>query len=448
MLNLKGAVTIATYTITEFGAVGDSRTNDAGAIQQAIDACAAAGGGTVLVPAGKVFRSGTLVLKSNVELSVERGATLLASDDPADYQPRYTDRGYLAFLAAEWSSNIAITGGGTIDGCGRGYIDTVEPYIYRMKRQRPFTIFCLGCSKVTMRDVTVQDAAVWTVRLSGCEDVVIHAIRILNDLRLPNNDGIDLDRCRHVRISDCHIVCGDDCICLKTCQETAAYGGACEHITVTGCTLISTSCALMIGCEAREPMRHVIFDACVVHSSHRGLAIHLSEESDVEDVLFSNIMVETRIFNDRWWGRGEPIYITAIPWTEQHQIGHVRRVRFSNILCRSEHGVLIQGWEPGLIDTIQLVDVRVELNKWSKWAGGQHDLRPCPGTGLVEHPIAGFYIKNAANVTLRNCEVIWGEHRPDYFTHALETENVANLTLENFKGEAAHPERDPAIITG
>jgi hypothetical protein len=435
---------MSSYNIDDFGAAGDGQTNDAAAIQRAIDACAKQGG-RVVIPAGKIYMAGTIALKSNVELYIERGATLLASGNPADYTPRITQRRYLAFITADDADNIAITGGGLIDGSGQQFIASVQPHIYRMKQERPFTLFLLGCTNVSIHDVTVRDGAVWTLRLSGCEDVVIHGIRILNDLKLPNDDAIDLDRCRNVRISDCHIESGDDCICLKTCEETAGMGN-CENITVTGCTLVSTSCALIIGCECRSPMRNVIFDSCVIRASHRGLGIHLSEESDIENVLFSNMIVETRLFHEDWWGRAEPIYITAIPWTEQHRIGHVRHIRFSNVLCRSENGVFVQGWERGLIDDILFDNVRVEIDKWSKWAGGGHDIRPCPGEGLLEHPTAGFFLKNAGSVNLRNCEVVWGSNRPDYFRHALESHDVEHLTLENFRGDAAHPDRYAALL--
>lgn len=447
---------MAVYNILDFGAKGDGKTNDAAAIQAAIDACTAGGGGRVLVPAGQTYLSGTFALKSNVELYVERGAVIQGSGDYADYTLRLQTGSLtggevradspqagmlITGLAAE---NIAIRGGGVIDGGGRFFIEEDLGYIYRMRRERPFTMYIIGCKNLTIADVVIRDAAIWTVRLSGCEDVVIHAIRIDNDLKLPNNDGIDLDSCRNVRISDCHIVSGDDCIVLKTCEESRQYG-PCENITVTGCTLESTSSALVVGCECRTPMRNIIFDACVIRSSHRGLAIRLSEESDIENVLFANMIVETRIFHEKWWGRGEPIYVTAIPWTAKTKIGHVRHIRFSNILCRSENGALVMGWEKGLVEDILLENVRIELDKWSKWPGGRLDLRPTPGEELPAHPTVGFLLQNASGVTLRNCEVVWGGNLPEYFSHALEVHNVDNLELENFKGAAAHPARESAI---
>jgi len=96
---------------------------------------------------------------------------------------------------------------------------------------------------------------------------------------------------------------------------------------------------------------------------------------------------------------------------------------------------------------VLLADVRVELDKWSAWPGGRLDIRPSPGDGLIDHPTAGFFVKNARDVTLRNCTVAWGPQPPDYFRHALETHGASNLVTENFKGKAAHPECDAAIVT-
>jgi len=442
------------FSVSDFGIVADANTNQAPAIQAAIDACHNAGGGRVVIPAGRKIFAGSIVMRSNVELHVERGASLIASGNPDDFKVVVGNLKHRqAFIMADGADNIAFTGAGVIDGNGRAYVKENLPHIYVMKDGRPKTFLLLGCHHVTMRDITVRDGANWTVRFSGCDDVVIHGIRIYNDLKTPNSDAVDLDRCRNVRISDCHIESGDDCIVLKALHETEGYG-PCENITVRGCTLVSTSSALIVGCEAKAVMRNVIFDSCTIQRSHRGLAVHLSEGCDVENILFQNMVVETRAFHPKWWGRGESIYVTSIPWTKKDTVGVVKNVRFINILARGEVGVFIRGWEPRLIDGLLLENVRMEVDKWSKLPGGQHDIRPYPedeggdgpvGNGVYDAPIDAFYIKNATNVTVRHCEAAWGKNRQPYMRHALFAENVHGLIVDDFTGTAADPKFDDIV---
>lgn len=453
------------FNILDYGARGDGQSNDGAAIQRAIDACHSAGGGRVVFPAGKVYRSGSLIVKSNIEFHLEPGAVLQASPDIAETGIRFTagalsggkvgddQPGETLFITAEHAENITFSGTGVIDGGGRYFIAHDAGTIYRMKPGRPFTFCLLGCKKVTFRDVTIRDGALWTVRLSGCDDVLIHGIRIENDLKLPNSDGIDLDRCRNVRISDCHIVSGDDCIALKACAETAAYGDACENVIVSGCTLMSTSIALCVGCECRSVMRDIIFDNCIIRSSHRGVAVRLSEAGNIENVLFSNLIVETRCFQHDWWGSGEPICVSAVPWDAERGIGRVSNVRFLNVLCRSENGVYVEGWTPDRVQGVLFDNVRVELNKTSNWGGGRYDRRPCPSdwatdpeAGFLTHPTAGFFLNQAEDVTLRNCEVVWGDNRPPYYRYALESRSVTGLKIENLRGESAFPALYPPVL--
>jgi len=428
--------------ITDFGAVPDGATNNAVAIQKAIDACAAGGGGRVVVPAGGVFVSGKLFLRSRVELHMEHAATLLCSGEIEDVtQGKKPDRPQelaCGWICAEDGEDIAITGLGVIDGNGRAYIAADDPYIYKMPDIRPLTFFIAGCKRVNIEGITIRDGAHWTVWLVGCDDVLVSRIRIYNDLKLPNNDGIDIDRCRNVRISDCFIECGDDAICLKTMRRFEKYGHS-ENIIVHGCTLKSTSTAFCIGCEVSAPIRNVVVDSCIITSSHRGLSINHSFESDVENVLFTNILIETRLFDDRWWGMGEPIYVKSLPWTEYDRVGTVRHVRFQNIRARSENGVLVHGETAERIQDLEFENVHIELAKWSKWPGGRLDLRPCPrkmdgrDEGVVSHPTHGFLLRNATDVTLRNCGVSWSGEVPDYFKGAMEVEGVENLVVEGFR---------------
>jgi len=434
---------MAVLAITQFGAVGDGVSNDAPAIQACIDACHAAGGGTVVVPAGQIYCSGTIALKPCTHLQVEDGAVLRASLCKEDYAQVLGH--FRAMITARDAEDVQISGGGVIDGQGTAFMASEGPYIFTRGPWRPRIMLLENCRRLTMRDITIQNGPEWTVHLAGCRDVVISGVRIYNNLKVPNSDAIDLDCCQRVRISDCHIEAGDDCIVLKTCPGVAETYGACEDITVTGCTLVSTSGALIIGCEAKAPMRNVVFDACIVRSSHRGLAIHLNHESDVENVIFSNCIVETRVFDAAWWGAGEAIYVVANPWTAADRVGSVRNIRFSNILCRCEGGVYVRGSSPDAINGLVFDNVRVEMDKWSKWPA-RRDLRPLPGYGDqdLQHgvsaaAVSAFHVENARGVTVRNCEVTWAGMPQPFWRHALEAHNVDGLVLEQLRGTAADP---------
>ena len=424
--------------ISDFGAVADGTTNNAWAIQRAVDTCAAHGGGRVIIPSG-VFMSGKIFLRSKIELHLEAGATLLCSpyieDIACDTQKKALRSG---FLCAENAEDISITGSGVLDGNGRTYVKETLPHIHVMQRARPRTLVFLGCSRIKVTGITVRDAAEWTLWFCGCVDLTIQGIQLHNDLKTPNSDGIDLDHCRNVLISDCHIEAGDDTIALKTTRGAEEYG-PCENITVRGCRLKSTSSALVIGCEVASPIRHVVFDSCVISSSHRGLSINHSFESDIEDILFSNMSIETRIFDDRWWGRGEPIYVKALPWTEHDKVGHIRRVRFENIKARGENGILVWGERPDRIEDIQFENIRFTLEKWSKYPTGQLDLRPCHGrdngyaAGVVAHPTCAVLLHHAQKVTLRQFEVTLGASIPEAGRVPIEIGNVQDLRLEEFR---------------
>ncbi len=440
---------MTTVDIRDHGAVGDGVVNDADAIQAAIDAVAASGGGTVLVPAGRTWLSGSIVLRDAVELHVERGAVLRASGRWEDITERRSvgalSNGVLsdlteesgAFITAEGATSVAITGGGTIDGNGRSYVLRDLGPVYEMPKARPFTVFLVGCTDVVVRDVLLLDGALWTLRLSGCEGVLVTGVRIRGDMKLPNADGIDLDRCRRVRISDCDIRTPDDAVSLKTTEEFEGLG-ECADVVVSNCVLESRSSALVVGVDAVAPIRNVVFRGCTIRNSHRGLAVNLGQDSLYENILFADMVVETRVFDAAWWGRGEPIYVSAFPW--QQRIGRIRNVRFTNVLARGESGVHVSAVGPGLIEGLVLDGVHVELGRWGDVEGGWVDRRPWSGGPVLERaPISGFSLEHAADVLLKDCSVAWHGPAQPYWAHALSASDVDDLRVEGFRGEAGGP---------
>ena len=399
------------YDILTFGAKGDGVTDDAVAIQKAIDRCSAEGGGVVLLPRNHVFLSGPVELKSNVELHLEATATLKANPNESIYQLSAfgENRGEgMLWLWAKDAENISITGKGTIHGNGIAFMGAELEDSYELKPladqtfdPRPHVLTLTNVRNLTIRDVTIKEGAYWTVHLIGCNEAVIDGINLLNNLKIRNGDGIDLDHSKNVRIANCHITSGDDCICLKNRREFEQYG-SCHDIVVTNCVMSSRSCAIKIGSENMDSIYNVMFDNCIITGSNRGLGIQNRDEGTVTDVVFSNIQLDCKLWSDVWWGKAEPIYVTSYPRANgnhkdanwrfpkgqiEGKCGEVSRIYFNNITALSENGCFVGGDVPGKVKDIYFNNVRVKLTPDSRLLTPYSlliDKRPCKGEGFIK----------------------------------------------------------------
>lgn len=410
------------YNVVDYGAVGNKITDDAKAIQQAIDECSANGGGTVLLPANHTFMSGPLCLKSNVDLHLEATAVLLANPDEGIYKLSAfgENRGEgMMWIYANGADNISITGKGTIHGNGIAFMGKELDDSYELKPvttfdPRPHVLTLTDVKNLTIRDITIRDGAYWTVHLIGCDGAVIDGISLLNNLKIRNGDGIDLDHSRNVRISNCHITSGDDCICLKNRREFEQYG-PCHDITVTNCVMTSRSCAIKIGSENMDSIYNVVFDNCVITRSNRGLGIQNRDEGTVTDVMFSNIIMDCQLWSDVWWGKAEPIYVTSYPRANGNhkdanwrfpkgetvgRCGEVSRIYFNNIVANSENGCFVGGDIEGKVNNVHFSNVRLVRKKVTAYEGGAIDLRPCRDTQFMPTQGRAVTTQNATGCTL------------------------------------------------
>ena len=443
-----------------YGAKADGVTNDAKAIQAAVDEACANGGGTVVLESGKTYYSASITLKKNVELHLQKGAVLKASADINDYfRPceyindetntlignPVTGKPSFCFIYAYKADGCSITGEGVIDGNAYSFVKRKDRYYVTGDfYPRPTVIYIENSNHISFKDFTVWNASFWTLHPAGCNDVLISKIRILNDLDVANSDGIDPDHCSNVRIEGCHIECADDCICLKTSKGNAEYG-PCENIIVTGCTLISTSAAIKIGTEGVGDFKNFSVDNCIISRSNRGLSIQIRDGGSVENVSFSNIMIETRRFCPDWWGTAEPIVITCFDRDENTNAGHVKNVRFKNITCKGENGVLVYSKDGSPIENISFENVSVTLSKTTKWDSGLYDLRPGLGREVIKKKNSAFFIKNAEGVKFEKTQIHW-ENVCGEYAHALEAEDVKGIETDGFSGTAAHKGDEAVII--
>lgn len=439
------------YNIMDYGATGDGKTDDAKAIQQAINACSEAGGGTVLVPTGHTFLCSPFKLASFVELHLEPNSCLLANPDETCYTESAfgENRGEgMKWISGENLKNVSITGTGTIDGNGVAFMGKELDDSYELKPvtdfdPRPHILTLTAVDKLIIRDITIRNSAYWTVHLIGCRDAVIDGISILNNLKIRNGDGIDLDHSRDVRIANCFIESGDDCICLKNRREFEAYG-SCEDIVVTNCTMTSRSCAIKIGSENMDKINNVLFTNCIIKASNRGIGIQNRDEGTVTNVTFSNMIVDCQFFSDVWWGKAEPIYVTSYPravgnhkdagWrfpkgATQGACGEVSHIYFHNIRCTSENGVFVGGDTPEKVNHIYFDQVSLNLQKRTSFEGGIYDKRPCDGEGFLKGNTYGFYLNTASQIKLSACNVTWGTPRPDYAAENIKQENARQVTV-------------------
>jgi hypothetical protein len=436
-----------TYCISDFGARAGADAT--AALQAALDACARAGGGRVRVPAGGTHVCGTLSIGPRTELWVERGAVLQAAGSLDAFTAKVFDSGEeqdkKVWLTARDADDIAIGGGGVIDGNAAAFITADAGKIYRADPARPALSCFIGCRRLRIRDVTFRNSANWTLHFTGCEDVVVDGVAIYNDLKYPNCDGIDPDHCRNVRIANCHIEAGDDCIVIKNTRPFARFGPT-ENVVVTNCTLVSTSAAIKIGTESAGDFRNLIFSNCTITRSNRGLSIQLRDEGSIENVQFSNMVVETRRFDDDWWGCAEPVYVTAIPRTHDTRVGAIRNLRIHGIQGRSENGIFVMAHAPGGIRGVTLADVSLALTASSSRPGGTYDLRPCPPgilpagarpSGAVDNwgckaarPTAPVYLHNVHDIRLLDVRLRRGNPPVDAIIGGLECHGVENLQQE------------------
>ncbi|MGQ1948228.1 glycoside hydrolase family 28 protein [Geofilum sp. OHC36d9] len=421
-------------------------------IKQAITTASEKGGGTVFFPAGE-YLTGPIVMESNITLFLDAGALIKFSNNFDDYLPfvqtRWEGTVMMTFsplIYAHGQENITVTGRGKIDGQGRAWwnemdrikdlddknfehkysdlwsrlnSDVVTEAYYqstlKMRFFRPPMIQFFQCSNILVEGVTIVNSPFWTINPVFSDNIVINGITIINPPS-PNTDGINPSSCRNVRISNCHISVGDDCITIKSGRDIDGRKWAVptENVTITNCTMLRGHGGVVIGSEVSGDVRKITISNCVFDGTHRGIRLKSArgrggvvEEIRVDNVVMKNIKREAIVFNLLY----DPKTVEE-PVSERTPV--FRNIHISNVTAtRVKKACLLRGISEMPIENLSFNNINIQAE-------------------------TGFIINQAKNIELHDVDIC-ATKGPSFVAS-----EVSGLVLDNVKSSS--PLKDEPTI--
>jgi polygalacturonase len=462
------------YDITAYGAKGDSNTNNTTFIQKAIDEASANGGGRVLIPAGR-FVTGVLQLKSGVELHVSANAMLLGSTKRTDYGTVKAS----ALIVADNQHHISITGTGTIDGRGREVVadvdrmlkegtlqdpqwQTVNPWGQKRSAEfnRPHLLTFSKCDHVTIKGILIKDAACWVETYHECSNLTIDSIRVQSTAYY-NNDGIDIDNCKNVKITRCTVNADDDGICLKSNNDAAI----CENVEISDCVIRSSASALKFGTASHGGFKHVTVKNLKIYDTYRSaIALESVDGGILDDISIENIKATNT---------GNAIFIRLGHRRKEAPIGKVRNIRITNVKVEVPAGKPDKGYEmegPALryphnvfpasitglpgnpVENVTLENISITYEGGGSRSVahfGLDSLAKLPENAgdypefsmFGEMPCWGLYMRHVTGIQLKNVSL---QYKKQDFRPAMVIDDVQQLQVQGLQVPATQPA--PVIV--
>jgi len=456
------------FNIVDYGAVAGSKSTQA--IQDAINACHAAGGGRVIIPEGE-WLTGSIHLKSFVNLHVSEGAVLKFSQELEDYLPVVFTRwegmecyNYSAPIYANGLRNIAITGSGTIDGQGEFWWDwkkdrqgKTAARLYNMivegvppservlgtpeDGMRPNFIQFISCQGILVENVTLKNGPMWTLHPVYCTDMIVRGIKV--ETVGPNNDGIDPDSTRNLLIEDCYFSTGDDCVVLKSGLNEDGWRVAqpTENVVIRNIYAHEGHGGVVIGSEMSGGIRNIYAHNCIFVGTDRGIRVKsmrgrggVVENLWVEDIQMKNMGAQAIRLN-MFYGSS-----TVKPATDVPAV--FRNFHIRNIECDgAARAVEITGLPELAIEGIHLENLEIRSNEGIKITDGKNisirnlNLSTQQGTPIELDRVREFELDGAR---IRSGQLPWiditGEDSGDIQIHGLLDGNEVDARVQSHLG--------------
>lgn len=429
------------FNILDYGAVKDGAALSTKNIQKAIDACSAKGGGTVYFPAGR-YVSGTIFMKSFVSLYLETGAILEGSknlnDYPAtvskirSYTDNYTNK---SLIYGEDLEYIAINGNGIIDGNGSSFTvsrEFREKNLFDSYRMRPYMIRIINSKNITVKDITLKNSPMWVQHYMACENINIDGITVSSRVN-NNNDGIDIDACNNVRISNCNIISGDDAIVIKSTIDRP-----CKNITITNCVISSDCNGFKLGTESNGDFHNITLSNCTFYDTRlAGIALEMVDGGSLNNVSVSDVNMDNI---------GCAVFVRlgdrARPFKEDMDkpgMGKLFNVMISNIQASNigKTGCSITGLPSHPASDVSLNNIRISF----KGGGAEELVRQkiweypdkYPEYGMFGMlPAYGFFCRHINRLTMDNIELSYDspDYRPAIYLKDVNDSRISDLKAQ------------------